>query len=137
MIGGTTGGMPAGAATTHITALGMWFVMLAVLTAGCALAAVAKNIALFCVLGMLAAGSALLASGYLSGTHTTIVVGGWVLVASVGAAIYTGLALILADSYGRTILQLGKFKKGANVLGRVIAHPIEYPGGMPGVRVGQ
>lgn len=137
MIGGKVLAMPPGAATTHITGIGMWFVMLAVLTAACALAAIAKNVALFCVLGLLAAGSALLAAGYLGGTHTTIVVGGWVLVASVGAAIYTGLSLILADSYGRTILPLGKFKKDANVPGRVIAHPIEYPGGMPGARVGQ
>lgn len=137
MIGGKALAMPAGAGTTHITALGMWFVMLAVLTTLCALAAVGKNVALFTTLGLLSAGSALLAAGYLGGSHTTIVAGGWVLVASVGAAIYTGAALMFADSYGRTILPLGKFKKDANVPGRVVVHPIEYAGGMPGVRVGQ
>lgn len=137
MIGGKALAMPAGAATTHITGLGMWFVMLAILTMFCAFAAIAKNIALFTTLGLLAAGSALLAAGYIGGYHTTIVAGGWVLVASVGAAIYTGASLMFADAYGRTILPAGKFKKDANIPGRVIAHPIEYPGGMPGARVGQ
>lgn len=137
MIGSKALAMPAGIKATHVVGLGMWFVMLSLLTAVCALAAIAKSIGVFTTLGLLAAGSALLAAGYISGTHTTIVAGGWVLVASVGAAIYTGTALMFADSYGRTILPLGTFKKDANIPGRVISHPIEYSGGMPGVRVGQ
>ena len=137
MIGSKALAMPPGAKSTHLVGVGMWFVMLAILTAVCALAAVAKNIGVFTTLGLLAAGSALLSAGYLSGSHTTVVAAGWVLVASVGAAIYTGASMIFADSYGRTILPLGKFKKDANVPGRVISHPIEYSGGMPGARVGQ
>lgn len=137
MIGGKALSLPAGAGTTHIVGLGMWFVMLSLLTMFCALAALGKNISLFTTLGLLTGGSALLAAGYIGGFHTTIVAGGWVLVASVGAAIYTGAALMFADSYGRTILPLGTFKKDQNVPGRVIAHPIEYSGGMPGSRVGQ
>lgn len=103
----------------------------------CAFAAIAKNLGLFTVLGLFAAGSALLVAGFIAGSHTTVVAAGWVLVASVGAAIYTGAALTFTDTYGRTILPLGKFKKDANVPGRVVTHSIEYPGGMPGVRVGQ
>lgn len=137
MIGSKALALPAGAASTHLVGVGMWFVMLALLTAICAIAAVAKNLGVFATTGLLSAGSALLAAGYLSGSHTTVVVAGWVLVASVGAAIYTGAALMFADSYGRTILPLGKFTKSANVPGRVISHPIEYGGGMSGVRVGQ
>lgn len=136
MIGSKALAMPAGA-PNHVVGLGMWFVMLSLLTMVCALAAAAKNISLFCTLGLLSAGSALLAGGYISGSHTTIVAAGWVLVASVGAAIYTGAALLFADAYGRTVLPLGKFTAKHNVPGRVIVRPIEYPGGMPGVRVGQ
>lgn len=137
MIGSKALALPAGAKTTHLVGVGMWFVMLAVLTTACALVAAAKNIGVFTTLGLLSAGSALLAGGYLSGSHTTVVAAGWVLVASVGAAIYTGTALLFADTYGRTILPLGKFKKDANVPGRVVSRPIEYSGGMPGARVGQ
>ena len=54
-----------------------------------------------------------------------------------GAAIYTGASPIFAEGYGRTILPLGKFKKDANVPGRVISHPIDHSGGMPGARIGQ
>ena len=128
--------LPAGA-PTHFTAFGMWFVMLALLTAIGAIAAIAKNLGLFTTLGLLSAGSALLAGGMLSGSHTTIVAGGWVLVASAGAAVYTAAALLFAETYARTILPLGKFTKAANVPGRVVALPIEYPHGEPGLRIGQ
>lgn len=136
LIGSKAIAMPPGA-PDHVVGLGMWFVMLSLLTGLCAVAAVAKSVGLFTTLGLLSAGSALLAAGYIAGSHTTLVAGGWVLVASVGAAIYTGTALMFADSYGRTVLPLGKFTKKHNIPGRVIVRPIEYPGGMPGVRVGQ
>lgn len=47
--------MPPGAKSTHLVGVGMWFVMLAILTAVCALVAVAKNIGVFTTLGLLAA----------------------------------------------------------------------------------
>lgn len=137
MVGAKALAAPPGLASTHVVGLGMWFVMLALLTGLCALAALAKNIALFATLGLLSAGSALLAGGYISGSHTTIVAGGWVLVASVGAAIWTATALLFADTYGRVIVPTLEWKKRSNIPGRVIARPIEYPGGMPGSRVGQ
>lgn len=128
---------PAGLATTHVVGLGMWFVMLSVLTVFCALAALGKNLGLFATLGLLAAGSGLLAAGYIGGFHTTIVVAGWVLVASVGAAIYTGAALIFSDTFGRVVLPVMEWKRRFNIPGKVVARPIEYPNGMPGARVGQ
>lgn len=128
---------PAGLATTHVVGLGMWFVMLAILTMFCAFASLGKNLGRFVTLGLLAAGSALLAAGYIGGYHTTIVAGGWVLVASVGAAIWTGAALMFSDTFGRVILPLMEWNKRSNIPGRVIARPIEYRGGMPGSRVGQ
>lgn len=137
MVGSKALAAPAGLASTHVVGLGMWFVMLAVITMFCALAALGKNLALFVALGLLAAGSALLAAGYIGGYHTTIVAGGWVLVASVGAAIWTAASLMFADTYGRVILPVLEWNKRSNVPGKVIARPIEYPGGMPGSRVGQ
>lgn len=137
MVGAKAIPAPPGMASTHSVAYGMWFVMLAVLTCVCALASLAKNIGIFTTLGLLTAGTALVAAGLLGGVHSTIVAGGWVLVASVGAAIYTGAALMFTDTYGRTILPLLEWNKRSNVPGRVVARPLEYPGGMPGVRVGQ
>ncbi len=137
MIGSKALTLPPGAGTTHLVGVGMWFVMLCLLTGICALAALAKNVGLFATLGLLSGGSGVLAGGYLSGSHTTVVVAGWVLVASVGAAIWTGAALMFSDTYGRAILPLLEWNKRSNIPGRVIARPIEYPGGMPGSRVGQ
>lgn len=137
MIGSKALAAPTGLATTHLVGLGMWFVMLSLLTGFCALAALAKNLGLFLTLGLLSTGSALLAAGYIAGSHTTVVVAGWVLVASVGAAIWTGAALMFSDTYGRVILPLMEWKKRSNIPGRVVARPIEYAGGMPGSRIGQ
>lgn len=137
MIGSKALAAPAGLATTHLVGLGMWFVMLALLTGILALEALAKNIALFSTLGLLSAGSALLAAGYISGSHTTVVAAGWVLVASVGGAIWTATALIFADTFGRVIVPVLEWNKRSNIPGSAIVRPIEYSGGMPGSRVGQ
>jgi succinate-acetate transporter protein len=128
---------PPGAGATHAVGYGMWFVMLSALTLVCALAALGKNIALFTTLGLLTAGSTLVAAGEIAGAHTTIVAGGWVLVASVGAAIYTGAARMFTDTYGRTILPVLEWNKRSNIPGKVITRPLEYANGMPGARIGQ
>lgn len=128
--------LPVGSAT-YFPAFGMWFVMLGLLTGVCALVAVAKNIGVFAVLSLLSAGSCILAAALLSGSHALEQAGGWVLVASAGAAVYTSAAMLLAETYQRTVLPLGKFQKAANIPGREVVRPIEYPFGMPGSRVGQ
>ncbi|MGH9088111.1 MAG: acetate uptake transporter [Acidimicrobiales bacterium] len=136
MVGGKALTLPAGA-THYFVSYGMWFVMLGLLTMIGAFAAIGKNLALFSTLGLLAAGSDLLAVGLLSGNTTFAVAAGWVLVASVGAAVYTASALLLAESYGRTILPMLEFNKKANIPFRHPKQPIEYSGGMPGSRIGQ
>ena len=137
MIGGKALPLAPGASHGHWVTFGMWFVMLGLLTMIGAWAAFMKNFSMFATLGLLAAGSDLLAVGLLSGNHTFIVAGGWVLVASVGAAIYTASGLLLEESYGRTILPTLALSKKANIPFKHPHQPIEYPGGMPGSRIGQ
>ena len=118
-------------------ALGFWFIVLAAITWMGAFAAFAENLGLVCTLVALAAGSSLLAAAYLSGAMWLERFGGWVLVGSAGAAFYTASAMMLEGSVGRTVLPLLKYKKAALVPGGKLTEPIEFPRGMPGVRVGQ
>ncbi len=119
-------------------AFGFWFIVLAVVTVFGAVAAVAEGIALTVVLGLLAAGSILLAIGFVAGIGIAVTIGGWVLVFSALAAFYTAGAMMLAGSSGgRTILPLGKYRAAANVPGQRAMEPIEYAAGMPGAKVGQ
>lgn len=130
------GVLPAAAPFTR--AFGFWFIVLAVVTIFGALASLGDNLAVFVVLGLLAAGSSLLAAGLVGGNLGTIHVGGWVLVASAAAAFYTAGALMLAQgASGRTILPLGRLSAAGNIPGRMAAEPVSYPAGMPGSRVGQ
>ncbi|MGH9102782.1 MAG: acetate uptake transporter family protein [Acidimicrobiales bacterium] len=126
--------MPVG---TLKPAFGFWFIVLCVVTAFGALAATAENGGLFITLLCLAAGSGLLAAAFIGGFTDVQYAGGWVLVASSAAAIYTASAMMLEGSFGRVILPLLKPKAAANIPGRAISSPIEYPSGMPGARVGQ
>ena len=100
-------------------------------------AAAFENLALFSVLATLALGSSLAAAGFLSGTLTIVHVAGWILAFSAFFAWYTASAMLLEGSLRRTVLPLGKWKVAENVPGRKALDPIEYPDGMPGVRVGQ
>lgn len=133
-----TGTLPFPAGASHYwTAFGMWFVMLGLLTGIGFFAAIAKNLALATTLGLLSAGSCLLAVAFITGSTGWKTAGGWVLVASVGAAVYTAAALLFSDTYGRTILPLLEFSAKKNIPGSKIMRPIEYPQGQPGVRHGQ
>lgn len=119
-------------------AFGFWFIVLTVVTLFGALASLGESLALFTVLGLLTAGSALLAAGLVGGISAIVAVGGWVLVASAAAAFYTAGAMMLAGSFGgRTILPLGKYHAAANIPGRRFLEPIGYSAGMPGAKVGQ
>jgi hypothetical protein len=118
-------------------AFAFWFIALTLVTAFCALGALAQNLGLFITLGTLAAGSALTAAGFYAGSLPTDRVGGWLFVVSAAAAWLTAGAMVLEHSFGRTIIPLGKWSKTANVPGAQATDPIAYPAGMPGVRVGQ
>jgi uncharacterized protein len=119
---------PAGA----FPELGFWLVVAAAITWVCAWAALGENVATFLTLACLALGATLEAiarlSGVMSGLH---IAAGYVLIISSLIAFYTATAMMLAETYGRTILVLGKFQKGAQ------APVISLGAGEPGVVRGQ
>jgi len=119
------------------TDFGFWFFALAIVTASGALASLAESMGLFAVLSTLAAGSGILAGALIFGSHGWYTVAGWVLVFSAGFAWYTATAMMLAGTFGRTILPLGTLKKSANVPGRKPVRPIELEWAEPGVKMGQ
>lgn len=124
--------------TMRSEAFGFWWIVLALVTAFGMLAALAENLGMVLVLGLLSAGSALLAAGLISGSHSTVQAGGWVLVASSAAAFYTAGSMMLEQSFkGRVILPLGRWSARGNLPGHKAARPIGYPAGMSGARVGQ
>jgi len=131
---GVASPIPFGASNA---AFAFWFIGLAVITLSAALGALASNLSVFLTLAALAGGAGITAAGFWSGSLTTIRVAGWFFVVSAGLAWYTITAMVLENSFGRTILPIGTLKKSANIPGRAATHPIEYTEGMPGVRVGQ
>lgn len=135
----TTGTIPMPAtAATYFPAFAFWFVMLGLLTGIGTFAAIPRGAGMVGTLGCLAAGSDLLAIAFFTGNVNIRDAAGWVLVASVGFAVYTAAALLFAESAGgKTVLPLGKAGRAANIPGRRIMWPIQYPQGDPGVKVGQ
>ena len=89
------------------------------------------------MLGTLAAGSGILAGGFIYGSHGWVQVAGWVLVVSAGLAWYEVAAMLLAATTGRSVLPLLKYGKKGNVPGSRVTHPIELDWAEPGVRMGQ
>lgn len=114
-----------------------WFVALALITASGFFASMAQSGLLVVTLGTLSAGSALTAAGFFAGSLGTQRAGGWLFVASAAAAWLFATAMMLEQSFGRTIIPLFKMNKNANIPGRAASRPIEFSAGMPGVRVGQ
>jgi succinate-acetate transporter protein len=131
-----TGSLPP-VATPLDPAFGFWFIPLAAITGLGAFAALARNVALFAVLAPLATGCGFAAAGWIGGYGWCLTVAGWLFVFAAGFAFYTAGAMMLAESYGRTILPTGELKAAAAVPGRSPTAPIEYAEGMPGSRAGQ
>lgn len=120
------------------TGFGFWFIALTLMTFSATLAAVAKSGMLVLTLGSLTAGSVLTAIGFWGGSLGATYAGGWLFVVSAAAAWLFATGMMLEQSFGRTIIPLGKFtNKDANIPGHMPTRPIERPSGMPGVRVGQ
>jgi succinate-acetate transporter protein len=117
--------------------LGYWFLVLAAITTSIAIASLGESVGLFAVLTTLAVGSAFSAIGFLTSGTGWEQVGGWVLIASAVIAWYVATAMLLASSWGRAVLPLGKIDKSANVPGGEPVHPIEFHYGEPGVKQGQ
>jgi succinate-acetate transporter protein len=118
-------------------AFGYWFLALATITACGAVAAAFENLGLFSVLATLAAGAALAAVFFLTGTTGWKEAAGWVLLASSWLAAYTAFAMMLEGAAGRVLLPLGHLNKRANTPGRQEHLPLEFELGEPGVRHGQ
>ena len=132
----TAGVLPGTVLTSR--AFGFWFIVLCIVTTFGALAALIDNFALFVVLGLLAAGSGLLAAGWVGGIPILVVAAGWVLVASAAAAFYTAGAMMMDEAtQGRAALPLGRHGPAAGLAGRDASAPIGYAAGMPGAKVGQ
>ncbi len=118
-------------------AMAWWFIVLASVTLMGTLASLGDNLGIMTVLGLLTAGSSFAAIGFYGAGHWAFVTAGWILVASAAAAWYSASAMMLQGTFGRTILPMGHLKKAANIPGGKATHPVEYPMGMPGSKVGQ
>jgi uncharacterized protein len=117
--------------------LGFWFLVLAAITAAGAIAALFESLGLVAVLAPLAAGSALAAVHYLTGSGGWDTAAGWLLLASSWIAFYVAFAMMLEGAAGKVILPLGKPMMAANTPGSRVTHPVEWALGEPGVRQGQ
>ncbi len=131
--------LPAPVPTATNLPLGLWFIGLAYITLSAALASLAESLGIFAVLITLATGSALTASGLLTGGFTSgwTHAGGVLFVISAGLAWYTVTAMVMAAAAGRTILPLFKWKKAANVPTQQPVRPIQLEWAEPGVKQGQ
>jgi len=123
--------------TGEFTELGFWFLVLATITGLGTIAAAGENLALTGVLATLTVGAAFAAVHYLTGIGAWETAAGWVLIGSAVLAAYTAGALMIAASWGRTLLPLGEYRRQANVPGGRPVDPIEYEFGEPGVKQGQ
>lgn len=116
---------------------GFWFIGLTLVTFSASVAALAQSGLLVIGLGTLTAGSVLTAIGFWAGSLGADQAGGWLFVISAATAWLFATAMMLEQSFGRTIIPLGKLSTNANVPGRMPTRPIGRQAGMPGVRVGQ
>lgn len=118
-------------------AFAFWFVPLCVITGLGAIAAFGRSLTLAAVLTVLAVGAGFTSAGFFAPALWALRVGGWLFVAAAILAVYTAGAMLLEESYGRTILPLGMYRASANVPGRRVSRPLEYRYGQPGVKMGQ
>jgi uncharacterized protein len=119
-----------------------WFIALTLVTGLCMLAAVGQNLGMALMLAFLTLATTLTAAGFYAGSGIVVNAGGYLFVCSAVVAWLVAGALMLENSFGRTVIPIGKYSNGkwskqANIPGKVATDPIAYPVGMPGVRVGQ
>jgi uncharacterized protein len=102
-----------------------------------AIASLAENLATSSVLFPLAVGVAFLGVFYTLGGSGWEKVGGYVTMASAFTAFYTATAMMLASTFGRVILPVGKYRRETNIPGPQHTYPIQFALGEPGVKQGQ
>jgi uncharacterized protein len=129
--------IPTPAPHGAIPEIGYWCFAIAAITLVAMIASLGESLALTAVLAPLAVGIALLGVFYLVGGSGWEKAGGYVTMASAFTAFYAASAMMLAGTFGRVILPLGKFRKTANVPGSRHTYPIEFAFGEPGVKQGQ
>jgi hypothetical protein len=129
--------LPAPAPHAAVPALAYWFYTLAAVTLVGMLAALVESLAITMVLLLLGVGSGFLGVFYTVGGGTWADIAGYVTMASAVAAFYTGSAMLLANTWGRTLLPLGKYSREANVPGGRPMSLIQFAAGEPGVKHGQ
>jgi succinate-acetate transporter protein len=125
-----TGVIAAPVFGTVSSPMAFWFIILTLITAAGAFVAVQYNAALAGVLTSLALGSGFTAAGWWSGGDVWLVIGGWLFVVSAVIAWYTATAMVAQNMLGKAVLPLGQRTS-------VPTQPLQYPAGMPGVKVGQ
>lgn len=123
---------PFGAVNTPFA---FWFIVLGMVTVAGTVVAALANWAVFGVLLFLGAGSWVTAAGWWAGSGDTLMAGGVLFVISAVIAWYTATGMIVENLTGRALLPLGAHKLGGAKVPSL--EVIEYPAGMPGVKVGQ
>jgi len=134
----TVGAFPTslvpGFGTAGHSAFAFWFVPLCVITGLGAIAALGRSITLAAVLTTLAVGAGFNSAGFFASTTWPLRVGGWLFVVSAVLALYTAGAMLFEDSFGKSMLPLGRYRAGP---GRRAIRPLQYQYGEPGVKIGQ
>jgi uncharacterized protein len=129
--------IPAPAPGAAVPELGYWFFALAAITLAGMIASLGESLAITSVLAPLWVGVGFLGVFYTLGGTGWEKVGGYVTMASAFTAFYAASAMMLASTFGRVILPLGKYRKDANVPGGTHTYPIQFALGEPGVKQGQ
>ena len=129
--------IPAAAPHAAVPELGYWFFTLAAVTLVGMIASLGENLAITSVLAPLWVGVGFLGVFYTVGGSGWEKVGGYVTMASAFTAFYAASSMMLASTFGRVILPVGKYRKEANVPGGTHTYPIQFALGEPGVKQGQ
>ena len=127
--------VPAAAPGAAVPELGYWFFALAAITLVGMVASLAESLALTSVLAPLWIGAALLGVFYTVGGTGWEKVGGYVTMASAITAFYAASAMMLAATFGRAVLPVGKYRRESP--GDRLTYPIQFALGEPGVKQGQ
>jgi uncharacterized protein len=114
-----------------------WFVMLCIISGLCAVAALAENLGMAAVTGLLSLASGFTAAGFFSGAGWPVRVAGWIFVIASVAALYVATAMMMENTSGRTILPLGRYRGMKEEAAHRMARPLDYRHGEPGVKIGQ
>ena len=102
-----TGVVPAPVDIGLSTAYGMLFFALAAVTLSCTIAALAENIALTAMLGLLTIASILAGIAEVAASTGLLNAAGWGFVLSALAAYYFASSLLISSSFNRMLLPLG------------------------------